>query len=153
MFSSGVRGPAVRVLSAVRGFGVAALCAVVLLAAVPVAAEPPSGTERPYGDGRGEGVLEPGYGDGRGEPGPRRSEPEYGQTEYPDDFFTETGRPYRPFYDAAVLRPAALVLLGAGVLGFGVFYPVSLLTGGSDHVLEACITNPYERLTRPLGEL
>jgi hypothetical protein len=53
-----------------------------------------------------------------------------------------------------VLRPLGLVQTAVGGAFFAVFYPVSLLTGGSDHVVDACVKSPVEQtFRRPLGAL
>jgi hypothetical protein len=57
-------------------------------------------------------------------------------------------------YDLVVLRPLGLVQTAVGGAFFAVFYPVSLLTGGSDHVVDACVKSPVEQtFRRPLGAL
>jgi hypothetical protein len=59
----------------------------------------------------------------------------------------------RTVFDIAVLRPLGLVQSIVGVAAFVIFYPVSLLTGGSDDVTRACITQPFDQtFRRPLGE-
>jgi len=64
----------------------------------------------------------------------------------------DAGAP-RIVFDVAVLRPLGLVQSVVGVAAFAIFYPVSLLTGGSDDVLRACITGPFDQtFRRPLGE-
>ena len=57
-------------------------------------------------------------------------------------------------WDLVVLRPLGLVQTVVGAAFFAVAYPVSLVTGGSDHVVDYCIKSPVEQtFTRPLGEL
>ncbi len=57
-------------------------------------------------------------------------------------------------YDLVVLRPLGLVQTVVGAGFFAVFYPISLATGGSDHVLEFCILSPVQQtFTRRLGAL
>ncbi|UCE85236.1 MAG: hypothetical protein JSU66_12920 [Deltaproteobacteria bacterium] len=57
-------------------------------------------------------------------------------------------------YDAVVLRPLGLIQTAAGATAFLLAYPISRLTGGSDHVVDACITGPVDQTFRkPLGEL
>jgi hypothetical protein len=59
----------------------------------------------------------------------------------------------RVVFDIAVLRPLGFVQSVVGVAAFVIFYPVSLLTGGSDDVIRACITQPFDQtFRRPLGE-
>jgi hypothetical protein len=60
----------------------------------------------------------------------------------------------RAAFDLAILRPLGLVQTLVGAAAFVPFYPISLLTGGSEHVMHVCIENPIERtFRRPLGEL
>jgi len=57
-------------------------------------------------------------------------------------------------FDATVLRPLSFIQTVVGVAFFIPAYPVSLVTGGSDHVVEFCVTDPVDRtFRRPLGEL
>jgi len=57
-------------------------------------------------------------------------------------------------YDAVVLRPLGFIQTAAGATAFLLAYPISLLTGGTDHVIDACITGPVDQtFRRPLGEL
>jgi hypothetical protein len=57
-------------------------------------------------------------------------------------------------YDLVVLRPLGLVQTVVGGAFFTVFYPVSLVTGGSDHVIDYCVKSPFEQtFQRPLGAL
>jgi hypothetical protein len=57
-------------------------------------------------------------------------------------------------WDLLVLRPLGLVQVATGVGFFVVFYPIALVTGGSDHVLDSCILQPAEQtFTRRLGAL
>lgn len=57
-------------------------------------------------------------------------------------------------WDLLVLRPLGLVQAVTGVGFFAVFYPIALVTGGSDHVLDYCILHPAEQtFTRRLGAL
>jgi hypothetical protein len=59
----------------------------------------------------------------------------------------------RVVFDVAVLRPLGFVQSVVGVAAFVIFYPVSLLTGGSDDVTRICITAPFDQtFRRPLGE-
>jgi hypothetical protein len=59
----------------------------------------------------------------------------------------------RIVFDIAVLRPLGLVQSVVGVAAYVIFYPVSLLTGGSDDVTRACITGPFDQtFRRPLGD-
>ncbi len=58
----------------------------------------------------------------------------------------------RQVYDAVVLRPLGFIqtLVGAALLI--PLYPVSLIVDGSDDLLRACVTDPFERtFQRPLG--
>lgn len=67
---------------------------------------------------------------------------------------TEDPNPASMAYDLVVLRPLGLVQTVVGAGFFAVFYPISLATGGSDHVLEFCILSPVEQtFTRRLGAL
>jgi hypothetical protein len=62
--------------------------------------------------------------------------------------------PVRKGYDLVVLRPLDLARVVMGAAFFPIAYPVSLLTGGSDFVLDVCISLPIDRtFRRPLGEL
>jgi hypothetical protein len=62
--------------------------------------------------------------------------------------------PVRKGYDLVVLRPLDLIRFVSGAVFFPVAYPVSLVTGGSDFVLDVCIGLPFDRtFRRPLGEL
>jgi hypothetical protein len=57
-------------------------------------------------------------------------------------------------WDLLVLRPLGLVQAATGVGFFVAFYPIALVTGGSDHVLDYCILDPVEQtFTRRLGAL
>ena len=57
-------------------------------------------------------------------------------------------------WDLLVLRPLGLVQTVVGVGFFAVFYPIALVTGGSDHVLDYCIVDPGKQtFTRRLGAL
>jgi hypothetical protein len=57
-------------------------------------------------------------------------------------------------YDAVVLRPLGFIQTAVGATVFLLAYPISLATGGTDHVVDACITGPVEQtFERPLGEL
>jgi hypothetical protein len=60
----------------------------------------------------------------------------------------------RKVFDAIVLRPLGFVQTVVSAGFFLVAYPVSLVTGGSDHVIEVCIEQPVAQTFRkPLGEL
>lgn len=60
----------------------------------------------------------------------------------------------RETYDALILRPLAVVNMVAGAGCFAVAYPITLVTGGSDHVRRTFWDEPVERVfERPLGEL
>jgi hypothetical protein len=60
----------------------------------------------------------------------------------------------RPIFDVAILRPMGLFQLIMSSVAFVPFYPLSLVVGGSDAVVEICITQPAERVFgKPLGEL
>lgn len=57
-------------------------------------------------------------------------------------------------YDAVVLRPLGFIQTAVGATFFLFAYPISLATGGTDHVVDACITGPVDQtFERPLGEL
>jgi hypothetical protein len=71
-----------------------------------------------------------------------------------DLVFGLESEPVRKGYDLVVLRPLDLVRFVSAAAFFPVAYPVSLVTGGSDFVLEVCIGLPFDRtFRRPLGEL
>ena len=56
--------------------------------------------------------------------------------------------------DVAVARPLAAVRLLVGGAAFVVAYPLSLVLGGTDHVVDHCVKDPLDDLLlRPLGEL
>ena len=60
----------------------------------------------------------------------------------------------RKLFDAVLLRPLQLGQLVLSAVLFVPAYPVSLLFGGGEDVLELCITEPTDRLFRkPLGDL
>ena len=57
-------------------------------------------------------------------------------------------------FDLVILRPLGLVQTAVGGAFFVVFYPVSLVTGGSDHVVDYCWKSPvHQTFQRPLGAL
>jgi hypothetical protein len=57
-------------------------------------------------------------------------------------------------FDLVLLRPLGLVQTAVGAALFAVFYPVSLVTGGSDHVVDYCWKSPvHQTFQRPLGAL
>jgi hypothetical protein len=57
-------------------------------------------------------------------------------------------------FDLVILRPLGLVQTVVGGAFFVVFYPVSLVTGGSDHVVDYCWKSPvHQTFQRPLGAL
>ena len=57
-------------------------------------------------------------------------------------------------FDLVILRPLGLVQTAVGAAFFVVFYPVSLVTGGSDHVVDYCWKSPvHQTFQRPLGAL
>ncbi len=57
-------------------------------------------------------------------------------------------------FDLVILRPLGLAQTAAGAAFFVVFYPVSLVTGGSDHVVDYCWKSPvHQTFQRPLGAL
>lgn len=59
----------------------------------------------------------------------------------------------RAAFDLVILRPLSLTQTVAG-LGFFVFYPVTLVTGGSDQLVDYLWRDPVERtFERPLGDL
>ena len=59
----------------------------------------------------------------------------------------------RAAWDLVILRPLGLVQTVAGVALFPIFYPVSLATGGSEHVVHYFVASPVEQtFRRPLGE-
>ena len=68
---------------------------------------------------------------------------------------TQTAEQFgRKVFDALVLRPLGLVQTVVSASIFLVAYPISLVTGGSDDVIEACIEQPVAQTFRkPLGEL
>ena len=56
--------------------------------------------------------------------------------------------------DVAVARPLAAIRLVTGAAAFIVGYPISLVVGGTDHVIDHCIEDPlHDLVRRPLGEL
>ncbi len=60
----------------------------------------------------------------------------------------------RKVFDALILRPLGLVQTVVSASFFLVAYPVSLVTGGSDDVIEICIEQPVAQTFRkPLGDL
>ena len=57
-------------------------------------------------------------------------------------------------FDLVILRPLGLAQTAVGAAFFVVFYPVSLVTGGSDHVVDTCWKSPvHQTFQRPLGAL
>ena len=57
-------------------------------------------------------------------------------------------------FDLVILRPLGVVQTAVGAAFFVVFYPVSLVTGGSDHVVDYCWKSPvHQTFQRPLGAL
>ena len=57
-------------------------------------------------------------------------------------------------FDLVILRPLGLAQTAVGAAFFVVFYPVSLVTGGSDHVVDYCWKSPvHQTFQRPLGAL
>jgi len=62
--------------------------------------------------------------------------------------------PVRKAYDVVVLRPLDVARLVAGAAFLPIAYPVALVTGGTDFVLDVCILRPVDRaFQRPLGAL
>ena len=60
----------------------------------------------------------------------------------------------RQIFDAALLRPLQLVQVVASAAVFLPAYPVGLLVGEGDYVMETCIREPVDRaFRRPLGAL
>ena len=60
----------------------------------------------------------------------------------------------RKVFDALILRPLGLVQTLVSASFFLVAYPVALVTGGSDDVIEICIEQPVAQTFRkPLGDL
>ncbi len=60
----------------------------------------------------------------------------------------------RKLLDAMVLRPLQFVQVVASAAIFLPAYPMAWPFGGGDDVIEACITEPVDRLFRkPLGDL
>ena len=59
----------------------------------------------------------------------------------------------REAFDLAVLRPLQFVQVVAHAVVFVPVYPLSLPFGGGEEMIELCIEQPIERLTRPLGAL
>ncbi|MDJ0867741.1 MAG: hypothetical protein QNK03_16675 [Myxococcota bacterium] len=59
----------------------------------------------------------------------------------------------RKAFDAAILRPLQAVQVVVSAVILVPAYPVSWLFGGEEDVLDLCISEPIERLRRPLGEL
>ncbi len=56
--------------------------------------------------------------------------------------------------DVAVARPLAALRLVVGGAAFVVAYPLSLVLGGTEHVVDQCIEDPlHDLVRRPLGEL
>ncbi len=56
-------------------------------------------------------------------------------------------------FDALVLRPLSFIQLAFSAVVFVPAYPVSLLFGGSDDVMRACISEPaHQTFGRPLGQ-
>jgi len=57
-------------------------------------------------------------------------------------------------FDLVILRPLGLAQTAVGAAFFVVFYPVSLVTGGSDHVVDTCWKSPvHQTFQRSLGAL
>ena len=64
------------------------------------------------------------------------------------------GEGVRKAYDVVVLRPLDVARLVAGAVFLPIAYPVALVTGGTDFVLDVCILRPVDRaFQRPLGAL
>jgi hypothetical protein len=60
----------------------------------------------------------------------------------------------RKLFDAIVLRPLQFLQVMVSAVIFVPAYPVAWPFGGSDDVVELCITEPADRLFRkPLGDL
>jgi hypothetical protein len=60
----------------------------------------------------------------------------------------------REIYDLTVLRPLDTVQVVVGAAFFVPLYPLSLVLGGTDDVVDYCIRAPVERaFRRPLGRL
>jgi len=56
--------------------------------------------------------------------------------------------------DVAVARPLAALRLAAGAAAFVVAYPLSLVLGGTEHVVDHCLEDPlHDLVRRPLGKL
>ena len=58
----------------------------------------------------------------------------------------------RTAFDALILRPLGLVQTLVSATFFLVAYPVSLLTGGSDDVIEICIEQPIAQTFRDVAD-
>ena len=68
--------------------------------------------------------------------------------------YESLNRATRNVFDAVIVRPVYLGLLGVSVIGFVPSWPVAWLFGGGEDVTEALITDPYDRVfRRPLGDL
>ena len=60
----------------------------------------------------------------------------------------------REIHDVAVLRPLGFVQTLVSAAAFAVFYPISLLTGGSDDVVEICIEQPIaQTFEQPIADV
>ena len=63
-------------------------------------------------------------------------------------------RARRVAVDLAIERPLGLLEVAVGAAIFAIAYPISLVVGGSDGVVEACIEDPVDHtFKRPLGGL
>jgi hypothetical protein len=57
-------------------------------------------------------------------------------------------------YDLGALRPLDTAVFLTGAVFFVPLYPISLVLGGSDDVVDTCIEGPFDRaFRRPLGRL
>jgi hypothetical protein len=66
----------------------------------------------------------------------------------------EPMRVARSAWDLVVLRPLGLVQTLVSLPFLVVAYPISLVTGGSEDVVEICWTQPVDQtFRRPLGDL
>ena len=65
----------------------------------------------------------------------------------------ETDRIGGYVFDSLILRPSGLVLLVFGSVFAIPSYPLSMIDGTQDVVLERCVLDPYEfTFTRPIGD-
>jgi len=65
----------------------------------------------------------------------------------------ETDRVGGYVFDSLILRPSGLVLLVIGSVFAIPSYPLSMISGNQDSVLERCVLDPYEfTFKRPIGD-